>query len=99
MAHITGGGLPGNLVRILPKGCRAEIDSSSWQPLPIFSYIQSMGNVDTDEMYRVFNMGIGMTLVVGKNDSDRVLRTCKRNKQPAYLIGEIRKGRASVRIR
>jgi phosphoribosylformylglycinamidine cyclo-ligase len=64
IAHITGGGLPGNINRVLPNNTDAEIQIGSWTPPQVFSEIQSLGNIDTDEMYKVFNMGIGMVLVI-----------------------------------
>jgi len=63
MAHISGGGLIGNVPRVLPRGLAAAIDTSAWKPKPIFKMIQSQGRISTDEMYQVFNMGIGMVLV------------------------------------
>ncbi len=68
LAHVTGGGLYGNLPRILPHRCGAQIDASSWQPPPIFQLIQSVGRVSQSEMYRVFNMGIGLLVVLHPED-------------------------------
>lgn len=73
MAHITGGGLPGNVPRVLPDGLRAEIDLSSWEAPPIFRLIQAKGNVDEDEMFTVFNMGVGMVLIVEPARAEHVL--------------------------
>src|SRR5207245_2057800 len=64
MAHITGGGITENMPRILPRGLAARISRSAWAPLPIFSFIQKHGSVPWREMYRVFNMGIGMVVIV-----------------------------------
>ncbi len=64
IAHITGGGLHENLSRILPEGVRVTIDRGSWAAGPVFGWLQRLGEVDDDEMYRVFNMGIGLVLVV-----------------------------------
>src|SRR5207249_6981181 len=64
IAHITGGGLTENLPRVLPEGCRAVITRRAWTPPPIFGLIQSRGNVAEDELFRVFNMGVGLVLVV-----------------------------------
>jgi len=75
LAHITGGGFSGNLSRILPDGCGAELDATSWQPPAIFHLIKNLGNVEADEMYRVFNMGIGF-LVVVRSDDVETLRRC-----------------------
>lgn len=73
LAHITGGGYEGNICRILPDGCRAVVDVSTWTPLPIFQLIQSAGPVDPAEMYRVFNMGMGMIAVMSDDDAKRAL--------------------------
>ena len=64
IAHITGGGIEENLDRILPKNVNAQIDPKSWTPSPVFGWLQSRGEIDTSEMRRVFNMGIGMAIVV-----------------------------------
>jgi len=73
IAHITGGGFEGNISRSLPDGCGAEIDLKTWTPPAIFQLIQNGGSIPLDEMYRVFNMGIGMVLVVRSGDADRLL--------------------------
>ena len=75
VAHITGGGLPDNVVRILPDNCRAVIETSSWQTPVIFSYLQERGGVLTEEMYRVFNMGIGLVIIVPPTDSEKILQS------------------------
>jgi phosphoribosylformylglycinamidine cyclo-ligase len=72
MAHITGGGLIGNVPRVLPAGLAAAFDSQSWNVPPIFPLIQQRGNVDRDEMYRVFNMGIGMVLICSPDRTDQL---------------------------
>ena len=77
-AHITGGGLVDNLPRILPAGCDALIDTSSWKVPPIFRLIQQGGDISREEMYQVFNMGIGMVLVVSKRHAAEVLSQTKR---------------------
>jgi phosphoribosylformylglycinamidine cyclo-ligase len=64
IAHITGGGLADNIERLLPAGTQAEIDRQTWEPSPVFPWLQRLGNVDREEMYRVFNMGIGLVLCV-----------------------------------
>ena len=74
MAHITGGGLPENVPRILPAGLGARFDTSAWQTPPIFSLIREAGRVETDEMYRVFNMGVGMVLACSPDHADEVRR-------------------------
>ena len=96
MAHITGGGIAGNLPRVLPHGLGAWIDRRSWKAPPIFDLIQRMGRVAADEMGRTFNNGIGMILVVDKNRADRVTRALQRLREPYYVIGEIKKGSRGV---
>ena len=96
MAHITGGGLPGNLPRVLPENCQAVIKKTSWPKPPIFDLLAKWGPVDEEEMYRVFNMGIGYVLVVRPTFTDSILAQLKRVKQKAYLIGRIRRGSKKV---
>jgi phosphoribosylformylglycinamidine cyclo-ligase len=98
MAHITGGGLPGNLVRVLPEGCAAVINTRSWQPPAIFQYIQSQG-VKRDEMFRVFNMGIGFTMIVRPTFANAVIGHLRRHRLDALAIGRIRKGQQGVELR
>jgi phosphoribosylformylglycinamidine cyclo-ligase len=98
MAHITGGGLPGNVVRILPKGCAAYIDTKIWSVPPIFEYLQSLG-VESEEMFRVFNMGIGYVLVVRPAFEHAVIGHLRRQRIDAVTIGRIRKGNQSVEIK
>ena len=73
IAHITGGGIAGNVERVLPDGVRVELDSSQWAEPPIFELIQERGNVSTAEMYRVFNMGLGIAVIVSAEDADDAL--------------------------
>jgi phosphoribosylformylglycinamidine cyclo-ligase len=94
IAHITGGGLPDNVIRILPDNCCAVIWTDSWQIPPIFTYLQQRGNVDLDEMYRVFNMGIGLVLVVRPTDVGLVLSSV----DEAILIGEVESGQQEVKL-
>jgi phosphoribosylformylglycinamidine cyclo-ligase len=75
MAHITGGGLPGNVSRIVPDGLVAEVDRNAWDVPAMFQYVAETGHVDEDECYRAFNMGIGFVLVIPENDVDRVLES------------------------
>lgn len=92
IAHITGGGLIENLPRILPEGLKAEINKKSWQPQKIFELIQEAGEIAEREMYRTFNMGIGMTLVIDKNDKEKILEELEQMGEKACLIGEIKAG-------
>jgi phosphoribosylformylglycinamidine cyclo-ligase len=98
IAHITGGGIPENLGRVIPLKKQAVIEISSWPVPRIFRLIQRLGEVDQDEMYKTFNMGIGMILVVEAKAADRVMQFLKRKKETAYLIGEISKGNREVII-
>ena len=94
MAHITGGGLPGNVPRILPEGMTAKLRSGKWTTPPIFQLIQQRGNVNQQEMCRVFNMGIGMVLVCSPQDVEQLTRA-----QPeARVIGEVVKQRGKERV-
>jgi phosphoribosylformylglycinamidine cyclo-ligase len=90
LAHITGGGIPGNLVRVLPPGTEAVIDAGSWPWPPLFRVLMRAGQVGRDEMRRVFNLGIGMIAVVARGDVEATVRTAERARVPAWIIGEIR---------
>jgi phosphoribosylformylglycinamidine cyclo-ligase len=92
MAHITGGGFPDNIPRVLPKTVNAEIDRASWEVPTIFKFIQNQGKVDRDEMYRVFNMGIGFVVIIAKRDLARAQGILRANHQPYSVIGVCRKG-------
>ena len=98
IAHITGGGIPGNLPRVLPTGRRAWIERRSWTVPPIFDLIQRSGKVTRAEMDRTFNNGLGMILVVGKKDLDGVERSLKRMKERYFIVGEIKKGERGVNL-
>ena len=88
-AHITGGGIVGNLPRVLPEGFGAVLQRSAWAEPRIFEEIRRLGAVADDEMDRVFNRGIGMTLVVGASDADEVLSALAAAGQPGVVIGEV----------
>ena len=96
MAHITGGGFPDNIPRVLPKAVNAEIDRASWTVPTIFKFIQNQGKVDRDEMYRVFNMGIGYVVILPKNQLEKATNILKAQHQPYSVIGVIRKGTGVV---
>jgi phosphoribosylformylglycinamidine cyclo-ligase len=98
MAHITGGGIAGNLIRILPEGCKALIDVKTWNPHSIFNFIQRTGNIDPEEMFQVFNMGIGWIMVVSKKEAPKVEKRLSRLKEKVYRIGEIVSGRKEVKL-
>lgn len=96
MAHITGGGLVGNIPRVLPKDCNAVVKKSSWPVPPIFSFLQQAGPVEAKEMFRVFNMGIGFVLVVAADFADSIAAKLHRWGQDVYRIGEITQGKGEV---
>ncbi len=98
MAHITGGGLPGNLVRILPSNCSAIIRKGTWEIPPIFGFLQDRGHVESDEMYRVFNMGIGLVLVVSRDQVEAAVDVLTASGESALRIGEIVDGNGEVQL-
>jgi len=98
IAHITGGGLIENLPRILPNKTEAVIDSQAWPTPVIFDLIQNEGEIPLKEMYRTFNMGIGMAVVVDESDVEGILDKLKAIGEEAYIIGEIKKGDQSVTL-
>ena len=98
MAHITGGGLPGNLPRILPKGLQVEIESESWPVASIFKMISNLGPVNQVEMFRVFNMGIGYCLFVPAEEATRLVAHFIDHDIPAYQIGRVTTGPGQVII-
>ena len=94
LAHITGGGLVGNVPRSLPKGLAAQLDSKKWTRPPIFDLIQKKGNVETQEMYRVFNMGIGMAVICAPENVKKMARALPE----AKVIGEVVKQKGEARV-
>ena len=97
-AHITVGGIPGNLPRILPEGRRAWISRRSWPVPPVFDLIQRIGRLARDEMDRTFNNGLGMILVVGKQHVDGITAMLQKKRERHFLIGEIKKGTRGVTL-
>ncbi len=97
-AHITGGGFYDNIIRILPENKTAIIEKGSWPVYPIFEFIQKEANINDYEMFRTFNMGVGMTLVIGQKDELRVLQQLRKMKVKAYSIGTIVQGKKEVRV-
>ncbi len=89
MVHNTGGGFIDNTPRILPRGCKAVIDASSWDVPPIFSFLQRMGNVDRSEMYRTFNMGIGLMVIVNEEAADDIAHQFTALGETPFMIGRI----------
>ena len=92
LAHITGGGLSENLPRVLPENTAAEIDTASWQQSAVFDWLQEHGNVETAEMYRTFNCGIGMVVCVAAKDADKAITHLTSQGEDARLIGNIVQG-------
>ena len=98
LAHITGGGITENLPRILPDGCAAEIDTRAWEVPPIFRVLQQRGEIAPAEMFRAFNMGIGMIVACAMRDADRIINTTAKSGEPsARRIGVVVPGSRSVR--
>lgn len=95
MAHITGGGITGNLVRILPDGCRAVVDRSQWRVPGVFRLLQRLGDVAEAEMFRTFNMGLGYMLVVGRRRVDSTLATLRRHGEKPVVVGAIERDSGS----
>jgi phosphoribosylformylglycinamidine cyclo-ligase len=94
MAHITGGGITGNLPRCFPKGCAAIVDAESWTRPAVFDWLQRQGNVDADEMLRVFNCGVGFVLIVPRRNADEAMAELKRARLKPWMLGEIVKGKS-----
>jgi len=96
VAHITGGGLPGNLNRVIPEGADAEVDPTSWESPRIFGEIQRLGDVSDDEMRKVFNLGIGMVVVVAQDEVHRTLDILRTEGHRATEIGQVVPGHGQV---
>lgn len=92
LAHITGGGFVDNIPRVLPAKCDVQVLRGSWEVPPIFRLIQELGRVPDSEMYQVFNMGVGMVLLVAEEQADAMMRFLKSRRQPAWIVGEVVKG-------
>jgi phosphoribosylformylglycinamidine cyclo-ligase len=97
-AHITGGGFVDNIPRVLPKSLDVVIKKGSWDMLPIFRIIEEKSSVPDDELYQVFNMGIGMVSIVSADKADAVLKFIKAQKHDAWIIGEVVKGQGEARV-
>jgi len=98
LSHITGGGLPENLPRVLPADCRAMVDTASWSWPPIFQWLQEQGNVATPEMYRTFNCGVGMVLCVAPSATRTTLDLLAREGLTAWQLGTIEHGEHGVEL-
>ena len=92
LAHITGGGIPGNLVRVLPQGCGAAVRTGAWPVPSLFAFLQRKGGVSEGEMYRVFNMGIGMIAVAAPGEVDALRSAARSARVETWVIGEIMRG-------
>jgi phosphoribosylformylglycinamidine cyclo-ligase len=97
MAHITGGGLPGNLSRVLPQGVRANIKKGSWRVPEIFRLMERLGNIPEDDMKKTFNMGIGYVMVLTGGTAGDAVTLLRKSGYPAFIIGDIGKGGSDVR--
>jgi phosphoribosylformylglycinamidine cyclo-ligase len=89
MSHVTGGGIVGNTMRIIPKGLSLAIDWDAWERPAIFQFIQKAGSVPEEDMRRAFNNGIGLIVVAAKTDADRVMRTLRAAKEKPLVMGEV----------
>jgi phosphoribosylformylglycinamidine cyclo-ligase len=98
LAHITGGGIPGNLVRVLPEGCEAVVNSSSWQLPPLFTALQRGGGISTDEMREVFNLGVGLIAALPGDVVDTAQGAARAAGVETWVLGEIRRGERAVRF-
>jgi len=98
LAHITGGGFVDNIPRMLPKNCDVLIRKGSWKIPAIFRLLEAKGHVPLAELYQVFNMGIGMTIIVSPRVAEKVLKHIRQQRHEAWLIGEVRRGRGVVAI-
>lgn len=99
MVHITGGGFYENIPRVLPKGVGVDIDVTSWPQLPIFSLLQKWGGVDAKEMYRTFNMGIGMVIMASREEADKIKAHLEAENETVYEIGRVVRGNHDVTIK
>ena len=97
-AHITGGGFVDNIPRVLPKNCDVVIRKGMWDVLPIFQIIAEKGGVSDDELYQVFNMGIGMVAIVSADKAGAILKFIRAQKYRAWLIGAVVKGKGEARV-
>ncbi len=98
IAHITGGGIPGNLVRVLPTGCEAVVEAGSWKWPPLFRFLQEAGRVSTEEMRDVFNLGVGLIAVLPGDQVPDAQASARAAGVPTWVLGEIRRGATGVRF-
>jgi len=98
LAHITGGGIPGNLNRVLPEDCHAIVDESSWQWPALFTWLMDTANIERNEMYRTFNCGVGMIIVVDSADAEQSIELLNKAGETAFIVGEIKDGAADNQV-
>jgi phosphoribosylformylglycinamidine cyclo-ligase len=96
LAHITGEGLPGNVPRVLPPGCRVFLKRGSWEVPPVFGWLQRLGGIEQAEMETVFNMGIGFVMIVSPYYAESIQRRLEEDRVPTFQIGEVREGEPGV---
>ena len=99
LAHITGGGIPGNLNRVLPQDCHAIVDESSWQWPALFTWMMELANIEKAEMYRTFNCGVGMIIVVDSKDAETAIAHLNASGEKAFVVGEIKQGESEPQIK
>ena len=98
IAHITGGGIPENLVRVLNENIDAVVDTTSWQRPAVFQWLQEQGQVEETELLRTFNCGVGMMVIVPPDSVDAALESLRANGEDAFIVGEIVAGTGQVQI-
>jgi phosphoribosylformylglycinamidine cyclo-ligase len=98
LAHITGGGIPGNLARVLPETVDAVVDRSTWRPQPIFELVQRKGRIEQSEMESTFNMGVGMMAIVASGDVERALAFLRGRGIDAWVVGDVIDGTGQVQM-
>ncbi|HEX7917946.1 MAG TPA: AIR synthase-related protein, partial [Gemmatimonadales bacterium] len=98
IAHITGGGIPGNLIRVLPEGCEAVVNATSWELPPLFKLLQSGGKVATEEMRDVFNLGVGLIAALPAKEVDAVRAAARTAGVETWVLGEVRRGERAVKF-
>ena len=98
MAHITGGGLGGNVARILPPGCDAVIETGSWEPPGVFAAVAEAGGIGRDEMFAVFNMGVGFVVVTGADAAHAAIASLEASGREAVVVGAVVPGDRTVRL-
>ncbi len=98
LAHITGGGIPGNLNRVLPEDCHAIVEESSWKWPELFTWMMETANIERAEMYRTFNCGVGMILVVNAADADAAIAHLTQSGETAFKVGEIKQGASDTQV-